>query len=235
MRTACKQVIVDLTGAARGSGGRGWNAGTGLRAAQRRRMGLWRLPRSTRAHCTYLSTRLPEIADPLTRGAAWVTMWDALLSHSVEARALRGTRDSSALPKRRPMNSSRAACSVTSAVPGGASSRLPNVRRASCASKACCAPVLTNAKTASQKASWFGALRNVFATAETTAWLRSVWEQKETVEGLPLAEADYTNLALDLAVREVEGWRDILTHATGAHRESGSERTVRVRDAGAVG
>ena len=27
----------------------------------------------------YLTTSLPEIADPLTRGSAWVTLWDALL------------------------------------------------------------------------------------------------------------------------------------------------------------
>ena len=69
---------------------------------------------------------------------------------------------------------------------------------------------LTNAKTTSQKASWFGALRNVFSTTETTAWMRRVWEKQETIEGLPLAEPDYTTLALELAVREVDGWRAIL-------------------------
>jgi imidazolonepropionase-like amidohydrolase len=51
----------------------------------------------------------------------------------------------------------------------------------------------------------------VFSSAETTAWMRRVWEQKEPIEGLPLAEADYTALALELAVREVAGWNGILT------------------------
>jgi aminopeptidase N len=37
-----------------------------------------------------------------------------------------------------------------------------------------------------------------------------VWEQKEKVDGLPLAEADYSTLALELAVREVEDWRGLL-------------------------
>ena len=37
-----------------------------------------------------------------------------------------------------------------------------------------------------------------------------MWDKKEAVPGLPLAEADYTSLALELAVREVDGWRDIL-------------------------
>jgi aminopeptidase N len=43
------------------------------------------------------------------------------------------------------------------------------------------------------------------------AWLQQVWEKKENVAGLPLAEADYTALALELAVRQVDGWSDILT------------------------
>ena len=47
-------------------------------------------------------------------------------------------------------------------------------------------------------------------TAPTLAWLTAVWEKKETVAGLPLAETDYSALALDLAVREVPGWPAIL-------------------------
>ena len=38
-----------------------------------------------------------------------------------------------------------------------------------------------------------------------------MWEQKEQVPGLPLAEADYASLAQELAVREVPGWNEILT------------------------
>jgi aminopeptidase N len=53
-------------------------------------------------------------------------------------------------------------------------------------------------------------LRNVSITPGTVNWLRQVWEKKETVNGLPLAEADYTALALELAVRQVDGWETIL-------------------------
>jgi aminopeptidase N len=56
----------------------------------------------------------------------------------------------------------------------------------------------------------FGALRNVSLTPGTVNWLRQVWEKKDTIAGLPLAEADYTSLALDLAVRQVDGWNEIL-------------------------
>jgi aminopeptidase N len=69
---------------------------------------------------------------------------------------------------------------------------------------------LGRATTASQKAAWFGALRGVALTGPTVEWLRRVWAKRDVVPGLPLAEADYTTLALELAVREVEGWRDLL-------------------------
>ncbi|MGE3190487.1 MAG: aminopeptidase, partial [Vicinamibacterales bacterium] len=40
--------------------------------------------------------------------------------------------------------------------------------------------------------------------------LRAVWEQAEPVPGLTLAESDYTALALELAVREVDDWKGVL-------------------------
>jgi aminopeptidase N len=69
---------------------------------------------------------------------------------------------------------------------------------------------LDTAKTAGQKSSWFSALRDVAMSRERVAWLQRVWELKEQVPGLPLAEPDYASLAQDLAVREVPGWSEIL-------------------------
>ena len=74
---------------------------------------------------------------------------------------------------------------------------------------------LSQAGTPSQKAAWFGTLRNVALTPATVGWLQQVWTQKEKVAGLPLAEADYTALALELAVRQVDGWRDVLQTQLG--------------------
>ena len=50
------------------------------------RLGLRRLPCSIATSLDYLLDSLPEIADPLTRGAAWVTLWDALLDGTLCAR-----------------------------------------------------------------------------------------------------------------------------------------------------
>jgi aminopeptidase N len=74
---------------------------------------------------------------------------------------------------------------------------------------------LGQAGTPSQKASWFGTLRNIAVTPGTVGWLRQVWAKEDEVKGLPLAEADYTTLALELAVRQVDGWRTILETQLG--------------------
>jgi aminopeptidase N len=157
----------------------------------------------------YLVNHVHEIADPLTRGAAWVTLWDALLNQEVLPATLANTA-MTALPL-------EADEQLTNRVLGyltntwwrflTTAERQARVQSVELVLRT----GLATAKTASQKASWFGALRDVFASPETTAWMQRVWEQKEQIEGLPLAEEDYTSLALELAVREVSGWRDILT------------------------
>ena len=156
----------------------------------------------------YLSTNLHAIPDVLTRGAAWVTLWDALLDHQVAPSALVELA-TAALPRETDEQlTSRVLGYLGGAwwrylTPAERQSRVGGVERLLRAG-------MTNAKTTSQKAAWFGALRSVFATNETTTWMRRVWEQQEKIEGLPLAEPDYTALALELAVREVDGWRNIL-------------------------
>ncbi len=69
---------------------------------------------------------------------------------------------------------------------------------------------LGRAKTASEKAAWFGAYRSVAATPGAIAWLTRLWNREEKIEGLPLAEQDEIGLAHLLAVREAPGWEKIL-------------------------
>jgi aminopeptidase N len=63
---------------------------------------------------------------------------------------------------------------------------------------------LDAAKTTSMKAAWFNTLRSVATTPQTIAWLEQVWRRDVRIPGLPLAEPDEAELALDLAVRDVE-------------------------------
>jgi aminopeptidase N len=156
----------------------------------------------------YLLTNLPDIADPLTRGSAWVSLWDEMLDGHVAPDAFLDLA-MRALPRESDEQ-------LTSRVLGYAADAwwkyLDQPQRLTRAARfeSLLREGLGQAGTASQKASWFGTLRNIALTPATVGWLRQVWEKKENVPGLPLAETDYTSLALGLAVRQVDGWNDIL-------------------------
>ena len=166
-----------------------------------------------RASLDYLTTSLPEIGDPLTRGSAWVTLWDALLEGQVPPAAFLDLT-LRALPRESDEQ-------MTSRILGYASNTwwrfLNTGERETRAARfeSLLREGLSQARTPSQKAAWFGTLRNVAVTPATVGWLQQVWSQKEKVPGLPLAEADYTTLALELAVRQVDGWRDLLQTQLG--------------------
>jgi aminopeptidase N len=176
-----------------------------------------------KASLDYLATSLPEINDVLTRGSAWVTLWDSMLNGQVPPATLLDLM-MRALPREYDEQ-------LTARVVGYASNLwwrfLSPGERTERAAKleALLKDGLARAKTPSQKAIWFGALRNDALTPETLAWLRQVWAQQETIPGLPLAETDYTTLALALAVREVNGWSDML--ATQLKRIENPDRKAR--------
>jgi aminopeptidase N len=161
-----------------------------------------------RTSLDYLVASLPDISDGLTRGSAWVTLWESMLDGRVPPAALFDLA-LRALPRETDEQ-------LTSRVLGYAANawwRFLNAgqrRERMARVELTLRDGLSRAHTASQKASWFNALRTIGQSDDLVGWLRQVWTKKEVVAGLPLAEADYTALALELAVREVEGWRDIL-------------------------
>ncbi|MDP2054199.1 MAG: M1 family aminopeptidase, partial [Acidobacteriota bacterium] len=156
----------------------------------------------------YLASSLPEIDDPLTRGSAWVTLWDALLDGQVRPATFVDLAMQS-LPRETDEQMTSRILGYTAAAwwrflkpaeLAARATRLESLLREG----------LAQAQTPSQKASWFGTLRNVAQTPGTVEWLRQVWAKEEAVTGLPLAEADFTTLALELAVRQVPDWQQIL-------------------------
>ncbi len=156
----------------------------------------------------YLLRSLPEIGDPLTRGAAWVTLWDEMLydrriaTRFVDLAMAALPRETDEQLTQRVLGYLRTAWwrFLSPEERHSRQVRLEALLRSG----------LVSAKTASQKSAWFGALRDMGMTPDTLAWLRRVWETKEAIAGLPLAEPDYSALAQELAVREVPGWREIL-------------------------
>jgi len=156
---------------------------------------------------------LPRIDDPLTRGSAWVTLWDAVLGERIApARffdlgltvvAMEGDQQ------------------LAEEMLGDLTQTwwrlLTPQQRTARAQRLDATPRrgLAAAPTTTRKAAWFRALYRTTITAATAQWLREVWAQRVTIPGLPLAETDYTRLALELAVRQPPEWRDILDTQAG--------------------
>lgn len=149
----------------------------------------------------YLAANVGAIPDALTRGAAWVTLWDALLDRAVPATRFVDTALSAVASE--PDEQTRARIlGYMSAAWWRFLSTADRTSRAASA-EATLRAGLDRAPTASQKAAWFGTLRRIALTFDTLGYLTRVWEKTETIAGLPLAEADYSNLAMELAVRDV--------------------------------
>jgi aminopeptidase N len=156
----------------------------------------------------YLTGNIEKIADPLTRGSAWVTFRDAMLDGRVAPgvfadtclRALPGERDEL----------------LTQRVLGYLAQTywkfLPATERDSRVSRVeqVLRDGLERASTTSLKAAWFSTFRDLALTAEGIGWLERVWRKEETVPGLTFSEADDIEMAQELVLRGVASWREVL-------------------------
>jgi aminopeptidase N len=167
--------------------------------------GLFVLDDASRA---YLVDRVEQLPDPLLRGSAWVTLWDNLLEGAVAPPALFETALRALPVEADELNVQRilgyAARMYWRFLPAaarqGSAARLERVLREG----------LARAATQSQKSAWFNAYRDTVTTPDGVAWLERVWRREERVPGLTLAEADEITIAMELAVREVPRWKEIL-------------------------
>ncbi len=162
-----------------------------------------------RASRNYLATHVGAIADPLTRGAAWVTLWEALLDRSVPATTFVDTALAAVATEPDEQSRQRILSYTGNAWWRFLAAPERNARAAS--AERTLRAGLDTATTGGQKATWFAALRRMATTPDTLAWLTRVWDKTEAVPGLTLAEADYSSLALDLAVRDVPRAAEILS------------------------
>jgi aminopeptidase N len=155
-----------------------------------------------------LLTDLPTVPEALVRGSAWVTLWDELLDRRVAPRdfiesALRALpAESDELNVQRLLGYIRPAYwrLLSSDLRRDVAPSLEVVLRNG----------LARARTTSLKAAYFSTLRDVASRAETITFLERIWRHQESVPGLKLSENDESALALELAVREVPTWKEIL-------------------------
>jgi len=167
--------------------------------------GLFVLDEASR---TYLLQRVEDVADPLTRGSAWITLWDNMLEGRITPATLLDAMVRAVPRETDEQNVQRILAYAVRAF----WRHLPaeeRVRRASTLESTLRAG-LERAPTASAKAAWFAALRDTVLTPDGVRWLEAIWRREERIAGLPLAETDEMAMALELAVREVPAWREIL-------------------------
>jgi aminopeptidase N len=157
---------------------------------------------------SYLLRSLPEIGDPLTRGAGWVTLWEQMLDGRTNASAVIDVA-LRALPRETDEQNVQR---VLGYLERAYWKFLPAAERAAMSPKIerTLRDGLDRASSSSLKAAWFAALRDTARSSDTIAWLERVWRKSEEVPGLTLAEPDFTALALRLAILETPGWPAIL-------------------------
>jgi aminopeptidase N len=155
-----------------------------------------------------LTRDAPAITDPLTRGSAFVTLWESMLEGRVPLSRMRDLLVD-ALPRERDELLLQLLLDQTRTMfwrftPAdrrlALADRLEPLLRAG----------LERASSAGEKAAWFNTIRGIASTPDTIAWLERVWRRDEPVRGLPLAETDESDLAIDLAIRDVPNAGDIL-------------------------
>ncbi len=156
----------------------------------------------------YLLEHVEDIPDALTRGSAWVTLWDNLLDAAVTPEAFLDAAMRALPHETDEQNAQRVLAYATRTfwrfLPvDERSSRIPAV-------EAMLRAGITRGRTQSEKAAWFNAYRDTVLSREGLAWLERVWRRDERIPGLTFAEPDEIAMALELAVRDVPGSRDIL-------------------------
>jgi aminopeptidase N len=172
----------------------------------------------------WLMAFMPTISDPLTRGAAWVTLWESMLDGDIGADAFIEAALKAHTIETDPLIKERVLAYVAQAY----WQFLPDDRRQALAPRLEQEMIegLQNASATSVKSAYFSTLRSVALTTPTLEWLTSVWRGEQKIDGLPLAETDFILLAEDLAVRGVPDGKSIV--AQQIERSQNPDRKARL-------
>ena len=156
----------------------------------------------------YLIEHMENISDALARGSAWIDLWENLLEGRVTAEEFLDAA-SRALPLE---NDEQNVQRVLSYLSRAFWQFLPQSERSSRAPalEAMLRQGIGRAYYASEKSAWFKTFRDVALTPDGIGWLKRVWRREERISGLTFAETDEIDMAMELAVRGIPDWHDIL-------------------------
>jgi aminopeptidase N len=156
----------------------------------------------------YLLENVQSIPDALTRGCAWVTLWDNLLERRLTPDAFLDLVITAAPVETDEQILQRVLAYATRVFWRHLASP-ERVRRAPLL-EATLRRGIERGGPASVTSAWFAAFRDVALTAESVTWLEGLWRRHECIAGLTFGELDEIAMAVELAVREVPASREIL-------------------------
>ncbi len=170
----------------------------------------------------WLLEHLPEVPDALTRGSAWLTLWDRMLDAEVQPRALLALAMRVLPCEPSELNLQHLLACIERIV----WTFLADAERteAAPALEAVLRARLDGAESTSIAAACFACLRSIASTPATVQWLRQLWAGEAALPGLPLGDAELIALTCDLAVRSDDG--DALVDAQLSRTEANDRRAA---------
>ena len=156
----------------------------------------------------YLLSHAPEIEDDVTRGAAWLALYESMVRGEIPPLRFYSILQSGIQSEQEPLNRQNLLSQLSTVYWKFMS---PAQRRK-------VAPRLESIlwkwvesdSPADAKSSYYKTLVQVALTEGTINRLYEVWKTESDIDSLPLAEADYMNLAYELAIRLPDQAADIL-------------------------
>ena len=156
---------------------------------------------------------LPDLEDPLTRGIAWVTLWDGVLEGEISPSAWFELLLSGLTTETVEQNTQR----ILGYLGTTFWAFLDDDRRLEIAPRVegVLWSAIAESGTPTLKAAYFRAWRRVVRSRAGLERMRRIWAEEEDVPGVRLSEPDFTALAEGLAVRGVAGGEEILDRQAG--------------------
>ena len=161
----------------------------------------------------HLMANLPDLEDPLTRGIAWVTLWDGVLEGEISPSAWFELLLSGLTTETVEQNTQR----ILGYLGTTFWAFLDDDRRLEIAPRVegVLWSAIAESGTPTLKAAYFRVWRRVVRSRAGLERMRRIWAEEEDVPGVRLSEPDFTALAEGLAVRGVAGGEEILDRQAG--------------------
>lgn len=149
-----------------------------------------------------------RFADPLLRGTAWLTLWDAMLEGHIQPQTLLSAGEELIRVEPAEQLLSRALADIKETYWRFLDER----QRWSWAARLETAlwSAMEASETRTRRSALFAAYVRTASTPEAVARLGRLWSGEEAAPGLTLSQEDRIALARTLAVNEAQGWDEIL-------------------------